>query len=565
MGIHAPSGSMRRFAGRFLQVLPASALLCFTFLFFGPYETVAFNVQSFSYHHSDILVPLLAASLIASLSLSFVSMLLPSRLFRGMVSLVFSTALCIYVQAAFFNGGLGRLTGDAVDWSAQRPMMLLSFAVWLLIFVIVFLLMYRWKHIWRAAILYVSLLLIFMQSVPAVCICLGVYENTNKPEIASYTLQTSGMYEFSKEKNVLVFVLDRLDNEYVEDVLAGTPDLLDDFDGFTRYTNATSSFVQTRPGLASILSGCADLAYQVPPSVYYSESWTHGGRHILRDIQAQNCSIELYAQIEDMLSDPEMAMAYVQNISDGHDEVLPVRIIKRMVLLSCYRFAPIALKPFFLRDTNYYNADVFASDVYTFNDAKYGAGFAEIEASRNHTCFKLIHLNGSHTPYTLTAGGTISDYETNVHDQTKGCFMLLKRAFSRMKELGIYKDAAIIITGDHGHTPFGRIIPADPSTIGLFYKPSGNAGTPLAISHAPVSTENIPSTILKNLGTDYSAYDRALDEIAEDEILTRVYYRPDERASGYAVSTFHITGDANDAANWMLVDQQEIPADCMFY
>lgn len=553
----------RSFLQRLKLALPCACLLCFTFFFFGPYETVALNTSSFAYHYSSIILPLLLTAIAASLCLALIASLLPGKLFCPAAAAVFSTGLCMYLQAAFFNGTLTELTGDAVDWAAQKPQILINLTIWLLIFAAVFAFMLLRRKAFRSFAVYACALLLVMQTTSVFAILFGAYDGTQKKESSAYTLQNAGLSEFSRDHNVVVLVLDRLDYEYLEDALAERPDMLDFMDGFTLYDNATSVYHRTKPSLAHLLNGNTELAFHTTPEDYYSESWHSSGRSILEDIHAQGYTIELYTEIDNLFSKPQADAQLVMNLSDGDQKLLPLNIVKRMTMLSCYRFLPIAAKPYFFRDTNYYNSQVYASELYEMNDAKNGAALAGIEAPRRENSFKLIHLNGSHTPYTLTVGGTISDYPTSVLDQTIGSFAILRRMFERMKQLSIYENAAIIITADHGvltEDPVG--IPRG-TRIGLFLKPAGSAGTPHEISSAPVSTQNIPASILKAMGADYSAYAPALDDVPEDEPLTRVHYQVIESEKGddtFDVTTYHITADASDPKNWERIEFFEIPS-----
>ena len=311
-----------------------------------------------------------------------------------------------------------------------------------------------------------------------------------------------------------------------------------------------------------------DIAYRTSPDTYFKECWQNGENRILNTIHAQGYTIDLYATLEELFSDPRIDAQHVANLSDGNDQLIPLQVIKRMAVLSCYRFAPIAAKPVFFRDTNYYNAGVYVGEPYTINDGKHGAGFARIEASRTAPCFKLYHFQGSHPPYFLTASGTSCDYPTSSREQTLGCFRLLQIAFDRMKALGLYEDATIIITADHGNA-ISDAAPLQKATrIGLFYKASGSADSPLQVSHAPVSTQNIPATLLKSMGADYSAYDRPLDEIKEGDEPLRIFYKPvtsKDDYGEYGVNIYHISADASEFSGWKHVQYLDIPPECSFY
>ena len=169
----------------------------------------------------------------------------------------------------------------------------------------------------------------------------------------------------------------------------------------------------------------------------------------------------------------------------------------------------------------------------------------------------------------MNADGTFSSAPTSSLEQTMGCFNILFAAFDKMKELGIYEDATIIILGDHG-APVTDNKPISKETrIGLFYKPSGSAGTPLRCSAAQVSTQNIPATIVKSTGADYTAYGQALDDIGENDEITRVYYKaicpPPTSSNEYEIYKYHINGDASDLKNWVVVEVFDVAKDGNFY
>ena len=97
--------------------------------------------------------------------------------------------------------------------------------------------------------------------------------------------------------------------------------------------------------------------------------------------------------------------------------------------------------------------------------------------------------------------------------------------FKEMKKLGVYKDATIIITGDHADpkNDYGTI---DASRLtALFVKPSGvgdnNEG--LKISSAQVSHENLWGTIFKSEGIEVSGFKPSVFDVSETENQNRTY------------------------------------------
>lgn len=556
------------------RMIPAGAAMlaaCFTFIFFGPLEMVAFGGDSLEYRYSDVLGLLLLAAAVVFAVGTLLIPLLRGKIYNYVVSILFGITLAGYLQAAFMNGDLGLLTGDAIDWVSYRKSLVLNNLVWFAVLTAVFFVMYLHRDIWKKAVIFISLLLVVMQLAPTIGILAGTYEETDVGEEDGYTLCDQGMYEFSSEENIFVFVLDRLDYDYIEQALEEDPAFLDGLDGFTSYTNAISAYARTRPALASLLSGNTELAYQVRVEDFYQDIWTDDGKNILQTLSDQGYSIEAYTYFDYLFSDPEYAMQYVDNVTSTRGELKEGAVLKKLMQLSVYRYAPISQKPFFWADTNYYNAGIFKEAEYAsyqYNDCEYAAGFADSTAERSSNCFKLYHFYGPHAPYTMNADGTLSEGTTTVEEQTIGSFTNLIRIFDQMKELGIYEDATIIITGDHG-SAVDDFKPIQKETrIGLFYKPAGSAGTPLTESDAQVGNFNIAATIAKAAGADYSAYGRALDEIGENEQIERYTYKSvmgEDPLDEIGFYTYRIIGDASDLDNWEVVDYTTIESGNNFY
>ncbi len=549
-------------------LLSGSAMLaaCFMFLFYGPLEMVAFSANSLVFSWQDVVWPLALVAMAAFVAGTLLIALLRGKIFNYVLSVAFAVTIAGYLQAALLNGSLGTLTGDGIDWASCKGQMILSLLVWLVVLISTLFVMYLNREWWKKAVMYASLLLVVMQIVPAVGIFTGAYSQTKGSKVDDYYLSEAGMYEFSKEDNVFVFVLDRLDYSYIEKALQEDPEMLQGFDGFTGYTNAVSAYARTRPALAHMLTGHTESAYKVSANDYYQNIWTSGETNILQDLKEKEYSVSLYTKMNYLFSDANYAGQYVANVGQGRGKLLSGTVLKKLINLSAYRYAPTAFKPFFWADTNHYNSGIYTDTAYEFNDSVYARGFGESTANSSQNSFKFYHFYGPHAPYTMNADGTSDGKETNVTAQTLGSFANLQKIFDKMKELGIYEDATIIITADHGNAISDKKPIQQATLIGLFYKPAGSAGTPFVTSDAPVSTQNIPATLAKAIGADYSAYGTPLDEVAEDAKIVRYTYKSiigDQGGKEIGLYTYEITGDAADFSNWKIVEQ--IDVDHSFY
>lgn len=553
----------RPYTKRLLYAGAASAAFCFTFLFFGPLEMVAFGEASLSYGYEAVagLLALGAAAVLAVFAPLMA--LLKGRIFNYIVTAVFAFTVAGYLQSAFFNGSLGALNGEAVDWPILTDRMVGNLLLWLGIWLGVSLLMYFHRGLWKKAVTLISGLLIVMQLAPTVAILLGNYRAPDLAEVKSYALSAEGMESLSHEGNLLVLVLDQLDYDYIEAVLKEDPAFFDRLDGFTSYTNAISTFARTQPALNHLLTGAEELAYQVSELDYFNGSWEQTA--LLPQLKEQGYKMDFYTHLPYLFRDIDYAEEYAANLMARGDAVKPLTMVKKLWNLSAYRYMPLMMKPFYWADTKYYNQDIYkdGADIYYFDDAAYGPILAESIIGQQEKAFKFYHFNGPHFPYTLKADGTESETPTSVKEQTMGIFNILFSLFDRMKELGIYEESAILITADHG-SAVDDYQPLQKATrMGLFYKPAGSAETPLTYSSAPVSSENIPATLAKAAGLEHQAYGRALDEIGEEEALVRTYYKVVSDPQTNKESTvyqYEVLGNAAVFSNWKQVAVTDVVA-----
>lgn len=533
-------------------------LISFTFFFFGPIEITAGSGSSVPFTIWQI-TPMLAAAAGAVFLAGIVLLpLLRGRIFNYVVCALFAVGLSGYIQGNFLNGSLGALTGDAVNWPAQRAGMLAGFAVWAGILLVVLFVHFMSRKIWARGVCLLCAALVVMQSVALIGLYTGLAGGAEKGS-TDWFLSDDDMISFSKQKNANVILLDRLDYDYIEAVQETDSEFFDPLDGFVSFTNAISEHARTMPAANFMLTSCED-AFKVPSKAFFNQSWT-GERNLLRTLHEADCEVGIYTDINNMFSSGATAQEYVDNLTHSNDELNHPVLLKNLLTLSAYRYAPLLMKPFFWCYTDEVANSAFReSKRYEIDESKYAAQLAgALSADREKNSFKFYHFFGPHAPYTLNEDGTKSDAPTDVVSQTKGSFQILYNMFDRMKQLGIYKDAAIIITADHGDPVYDSKPLQKATRIGLFYKPPGAENTPLSESKAPVSLENIPATVLKSMDLAYTGYARPLDEIKEGESLTRNFYKAvTEDGHEKELYIYEITGDAANFDHWKLKSKEKI-------
>lgn len=553
--LHRLWDDKRTYKERLILAAVTAFSACFTFVFFGPVELTAFSQSSLVFNVKAMLPIMAVFAFLVFLILSFLFALLRGRLFDYVISILFSLLIGGYIQGNFLNGNLGALTGDTISWQHQKPTMLLNFFVWVLIFLAVFLLLYFSKIMWKKVLIFVSAALVLMHSVALVSIFAGCAVRTAADK--DNYLTTANLSTFSSKHNTIVFLMDRLDYDYVEKVLKDKPDFFNKLDGFTSYTNAISEHARTKPAINYMFTN-DDQMWDIPTNQYFEQSWDHNHTNILKDLKSVNYKIDFYTEIESMFGSGNTVKDYVSNLSSNKSQLSAVNLVGNVMGLSAYRYMPTNMKPFFWCYTDDVNKDIYQkSNIYTIDETKVDQLKAfDLDDSSNY--FKFYHFMGPHTPYTLNADGTKSITPTDVVKQTEGSFNILYRALDKMKKLGIYKNATIIVSADHGD-PVSDYMPLQKANrIGFFYKPSGIEGTPLKQSHAPISFKNIPATIAKSAGLDYHKYGKPVDEVGENDNVERYFYKSVVQDNvEKQIYTYQINGDAADFRNWKMTKVEQ--------
>lgn len=554
----------RSYKKRLLLAIAPILTMCYTFLFFGPIEITAFSSDSLFFGFHDVIGVMIVISVSAFVIITLLISLLRGKIFNYVITFIFSISICGYIQGNFLNGELGALTGDAIAWQKQTEGMIFNLVIWTVLFIAFFTVLYLNRNLWKKVVIYGSVIIFLMQTVALGSIIISG-ETPKEKEVANF-LSTKDMFDYSKKKNTFVFLLDRLDYDYIEEILKDDPKFFDYLDGFTNYTNAISETARTKPAANYMLTNCDKNMFKVPGNEYFEKSWDANGHNILKDLTEAGYNVDMYTEISDMFGSGKTMEKYVSNMTNNHSELDKANVAKNLLTLSAYRYTPTVMKPFFWAYTDdinkgSYKKDDESKEVYEIDETKYAQGIKNFDL-KDDNYFKFYHFNGSHAPYTLKEDGTKSKNPTSAKIQTKGNFNILYKAFDKMKELGIYDNANIIIIADHGYAVSDKKPLQKATRIGLFYKPSGSAGTSLKTSSAPVSFKNIPATILKASGVDYTDYGTPIDEVPEDADITRTYFKTVMKdGKEKEVYRYEVKGDASDFKNWIQteVDPIEYP------
>lgn len=366
------------------------------------------------------------------------------------------------------------------------------------------------------------------------------------------TVTTEGISEFGREATVLYLCIDRLDEAFCRAAEERDPTVFSSLDGFTRYTDHVSLYSNTYPAVCYMLTG-READFSRSRSENFKENYA--APRLLGALAEAGYSTGIYA-------DGYYSFGTVRNIADYADNLLAdgryaverkAELSFEMLELSLFRATPSVLSPLYsdLSTDALTSHVVLVSEDHSaiaFNSGN-GAVAAELArrgfSKRGGKRFAYVHIEGMHE--ILDAG---DDPEATL-SCLKECFSIVDAYLDALRDAGLYRNATVVITGDHPSPLNDWRSVAEPRITALFVKRRGDAETPLRTSSAQVAQGQIASEILSSEGIALTSDDPLpLSLTPEGEDRERVHHFIVRTGEGFRFETYRITGPSGDFANW---------------
>ena len=558
-----------------LTLLLCSAFLMLTVLFFSPMEVFLANTKEITVPFRNVWWIQLLFSLACAGVLGGLALALPGRagLIAGGVFL--GGGLACYIQILFLNGGMPASVGDGMNVSREGQ--ILNLVIWIVIILAVLLavvlLSKKKPKQLNFAMRLIACALIAMQATGFVTSALTTDTSGLQLE---HNLSKEGEFELSADTNVVVFVIDSADTSFFGEMLEAYPEMNEVLSGWVWYPNATSRYSRTYPSFTYLLTG-ADCRFDKLFQTYVGEAFA--GSRFLPNMAEAGTDIRIFT------SDPQFvassADAYVANsvpfrAGDIQNLRLPV-LEKNLIKMALYKTAPYLFKLRFKYDTSVINTESFAPG-YSSRDDDFHRDLvpAEMTATDQYgKAFRVYYLQGIHPGvdwdenlHVVSVPGwdeqlastPVEDITApKLHVSLRGSMRNVELYIQKMKELGIYDKATIIVTADHGRYGLRRPQELEAThtlcpTILIKYAGSDTT-QPLQICEAPVSHEDLFAAVEQGFGLPLSGTGsgKSPAEIPEGEERERLFYLTAYRTNvkgEVALLEYAIKGDARDLANW---------------
>lgn len=544
-----------------LSVIVALAFV--TTVFAYPYlETFLSNSKEFSFTLRDILPSFVIFLAIVFCVTMAVLGNLSNHIWEMVILGIFSFTLAAYIQALFLNKRLFLMDGVNREWSVGFKVW--NILVWVVVFAGVFLFRYRCVESWKGVLKFCCVAIVAMQITGGLSLIIeknGHFETRTESEYFS----TNGLFETAAEENVIVFVLDKYDGKYMQQVLAEEPDFLEPLKGFVEFPDTVAQFSRTYPAVTYMLTD--HTFFHVPAGENYTD-WAFDNCSFWDDLTKKGFHMYFY---EEDVSNIGKSVKKWSNNYVAQGEVLKKEIsltgcIRSVHTVNCYRLMPYFLKDYFSYTDDMINDlvisdKVWAQEQYEMDDAaiKMQLGQSGLAINDDRKAFRFIHMFGAHPPYSLDRDGNrVGESKDLDIDQYMGSMQIVYNYLDELRMLGLYENATIIITADHGDNfENGNELPEKVNII-MYVKPRGSSEEPLRHSEVYASQSDLLPTLAGALGI-YADEEWGIDLLsakAYDQERERFhYFHVVEDMKQIAVRTYRIIGSSLDFNNWIATDE----------
>ncbi len=531
-------------------LLWTSLFFALTLWIFGPAHIYFTNSLEFSFTFSRVLPYLAAASLLTVLAPVLILWLMksvPAFYGRG-VSLLLAGSVLLWVQGNLLVWHYGPLDGREIHWGEKLFQGIFDGGLWLLLVVLA---LVKWRAFYRVA-RKAAMAFIVIQ---LISIGFSAFQAPAGPGFKYYRLDDSRKYTFSKGRNVILLVLDTFQSDLFQEILNEEEEYREMFRGFTYFRNTLSAFPKTYTSVPSFLTA-RPYDNSVPMQDYIRR--TYGTDSALPTLlKGKGYRVELYpypGTEKTIHFDTSVASNLAPRGFGGVNREHAAFLTD----ISLFRGLPHVLKRFVYNKQHWLLKRVFrykepeaagvqskgskgaSSAVRKFS--KQALKYFDIRFTRdllhnaslegNQDTFKFFHLNGLHRPLVLDRDLEVKEmsYSERSSFKTQGtaCLEITRLFLEKLKALGIYDDALIIVMADHGCADYpygvkleaagltepgeapaegaaasGPAIPAHIKASGLpmlLVKPVNAGADELNVSDAPVSLTDLPATVLQAAG-----------------------------------------------------------------
>lgn len=391
------------------------------------------------------------------------------------------------------TGSLPLLDGSTIDWSLYKAEYIQSYVLWIAVTVIIVIIYRAAKHsFFEKMVSVVSICMTLMFCVTLLTLALANHGFEKK---LGLSVTNKNMFQMSKDQNIVILLLDAVDARTMTAIMEENPEYENIFTDFTYFQNVMSAYPATRNSIPYIFSG---EWYENEVEFREYEAKAYAESPLFASLEEKGWRIGLYEA--ELLANDE-GKARFDNVLPGERGVSSkLMLIKWQVQLTGFRYAPYCLKPYMFVNLNHLNWIKIPPEGETMfigsNIDFYHRVLDEEVSYTDQKCFRFIHIDGGHPPFTLNEKvEEVAPEEGSYEDNIKASLTITRAYLDKLKEAGVYDNSVIIVMADHGYSGIVGDYHGQQNPI-LFVK-GINEKHDLATSDVPISHADLQEAYVR--------------------------------------------------------------------
>ncbi len=429
----------------------------FMFGFFAPMDVYLGNESEFWFRIDQIMVPAFLCFVLLFLCLAGAFFLLHVFLkgrpaeYAAYAALL-NALLYFYIQGNFVPRHYGVLNGVTIDW--QRHPIYGYASIFLIVCAVLITVLAAWKireNIYAVGRAF-CIVLLMVQAITLVYSGIRNYEK-GLSQHTEVVVKDEGLLTMGAKKNVIVFILDAYDSEHFQNLLADEDkwgDIKGIFSDFTYYPDTLALYPTTKGALPQLLTG-VPYTNEVTYNEYIRNAYDETGFYDAY----KKAGYQVYVYTDNFYYDPDCSE--YENAEAGRYRIgnMP-EFLMNFYSLVAFNYMPHQLKHFFYKDTTNFEHLCESRDgepCYTMDVQRIYGRLSEegIHTGDFDNALHIYHTDGTHNPFSFDR-----DLHTDPNgyydelDEAAGNCTALALYLDQLKACGVYEDATIVITADHG-------------------------------------------------------------------------------------------------------------------
>lgn len=495
------------------------------------------------------------------------------KAYRLSTALLACLGLCAWIQSQLLIWDFGPLDGRGLPWEKFQAQSIIEITIWIAGIALAIIIS-RKRHALTFHLATVVLLLGSASSLSAYA-TVEINEKskgqgvTGSQKIVFVSEQDA--FRFHPKNNTIMLVLDTFQSDAFNEIATRYPGEVEFLRGFQFFPDAVAGYPTTKHSIPLIFTGS-----------FYTNQEPHTEKYLAKLLISSFTLNYEDAGYRTAVFAPTIS----RSISQLHSKPIVItpaitnfnylglsRLDFKLIDIGLFRALPIFLKKLIYdegrwalteasaRQHNPHQAPSWQGDDWRI--AKSFLKHARIDPADSGS-FTFIHLMGAHAPISIDENyryiPDLPDTRDNYVNQARGVLKLTKQLLEKLEEVDVYKDAEIIIVGDHGaHNK----APADmldsefefdysSNIIGaarplFLYKRAGET-TPLLINSTPVHLADIACLLKPSCQSHVKT--------GEPPPKVRQHYRYEWRHDFWfkdyspPMTLYEIIGDARKYSHW---------------